>query len=86
MVIAKATRQLPSHRFSGVVVFSFMPASRAVRNFVDQARDLLRVLEREGQKLSDIDLHTLIMHLHLLEIKSTNIVTSKKLQSKERAA
>ena len=63
-----------------------MPASRAVRDFVGQARDLLRVLEREGHKLSDIDLHTLIMHLHLLEIKSTNIVTSKKLQSKERAA
>ena len=55
-----------------------MPASRAVRDFVGQARDLLRVLEREGHKLSDIDLHTLIMHLHLLEIKSTNIVTSKK--------
>jgi hypothetical protein len=43
-------------------------------------------LEREGHKLSEIDLHTLIMHLHLLEIKSTNIVTAKKLQSKERAA
>ena len=63
-----------------------MPASRAVRDFVRQERDLLRVLEREGHKLSDIDLHTLIMHLHLLEIRSTNIVTAKKLQSNERAA
>ena len=75
--IAKATRQLPSHTSSGVVLFSFMPASRAVRDFVRQAKDLLRLLEREGHKLSDIDLHTLIMHLHLLEIKSTNTKPSQ---------
>lgn len=63
-----------------------MPSSRAVRDFNRHAKDLLRVLEHEGHELSDIDLHMLLMHLHLLMIESTNLQTFKNLQSKDRAA
>ena len=63
-----------------------MAASRVVRDFIRQAKDLLRVLEGEGHELSEIELHMLLMHLHLLMIESTNLQTSKKLQAEDRAA
>ena len=63
-----------------------MLASRAVRDFIRQSKDLLRVLEGEGQDLSEIELHMLLIHLNLLLIESTNLQTSKTLQSQDRAA
>lgn len=58
----------------------------AVNDFVRRAQELLQVLRSEGRKLSDLDLHKLTTHLHLLEIESTNLQTLKKLQPVDRAA
>ena len=63
-----------------------MHAGRAVKVFIRQAEDLLRVLRREGYELSEVDLHMLTTQLHLLEMESTNLQTFKKLQSIARAA
>ena len=54
--------------------------------FIRHAAAMLRVLRSDGHKLSDIDLHRLTTHLHLLEIESTNLQTLKKLQPLDRAA
>ena len=58
----------------------------AVDNFVRHAQVMLRVLGSQGHELSDLDLHKLTTHLHLLEIESTNLQTLKKLRPVDRAA
>ena len=58
----------------------------AVAEFVRHAQELLDLLRTEGHELSDLDLHKLTTHLHLLEIESTNLQTLKKLQPVDRAA
>ena len=63
-----------------------MSHNHMVDDFVRHAADMLRALRSEGHELSDLDLHKLTTHLHLLEIESTNLQTLRKLQPGNRAA
>ena len=69
-----------------VIYFSGMHHSQAVDDFVRHAAEMLRALRSQGHELSDLDLHKLTTHLHLLEIESTNLQTLRKLQPMNRAA
>ena len=57
-----------------------------VDDFIRQAEAMLRVLRSDSSNLSNLDLHRLTTHLHLLEIEASNLQTLKKLQPVDRAA
>jgi len=63
-----------------------MDLSGAIRQFVNQGRDLLRRLEsEEGNAVSDVELHILRVELHLLEVKSSTMQFQRDFESKHRA-
>ena len=81
-----ATRIAPSQIILRDALEWPMPPNQVVEEFIRQTKEMLRVLRSDGHEFSDIDLHRLMTHLHLLEIESSNLQTLKKLQSIDRAA
>jgi hypothetical protein len=58
----------------------------AVNLFLAHSKQLCEVLHAEGRKLSDIDLHKLRAQLHVLEIETSNLQTSKDLNLSQNLA
>ena len=69
----------------GVCSIASMDIGQDVTEFVGYGSRLFRRLRREGGELTAVDLHMLMVQLHILELETANLQILRKMQDSEAA-